>query len=65
MVDVYKRQAQAQVDELKAAGADVIVCLGHLGIADESVGNQSIDVAKNVNGIDLFIDCLLYTSRCV
>lgn len=48
--------AQAQVDELKAAGADVIVCLGHLGIADESVGNQSIDVAKNVNGIDLFID---------
>ncbi len=48
--------AQAQVDELKKAGADVIVCLGHLGIADESVGNQSIDVAKNVKGIDLFVD---------
>lgn len=48
--------AQAQVDELKKAGADLIVCLGHLGISDESVGNQSIDVAKNVNGIDLFID---------
>ena len=48
--------AQAQVDELEAAGADLIVCLGHLGIADESTGNRSIDVCENVTGIDLFID---------
>lgn len=48
--------AQAQVDELKKAGADLIVCLGHLGISDESEGNQSIDVANKVTGIDLFID---------
>ena len=48
--------AQEQVDELKQAGADLIVCLGHLGIADESVGNRSIDVCENVDGIDLFID---------
>ncbi|SBW10402.1 conserved exported hypothetical protein [uncultured Eubacteriales bacterium] len=48
--------AQAQVDTLKAAGADLIVCLGHLGIADESKGNQSLDVVKAVTGIDLFID---------
>mgnify|MGYP000673213426 FL=1 len=39
--------AQAQVDELNKAGADLIVCLGHLGIDDESIGNRS---------------CLLYTS---
>lgn len=48
--------AQAQVDELEKAGADLIVCLGHLGIADESTGNRSIDVCENVTGIDLFID---------
>ena len=48
--------AQAQVDALKEDGADLIVCLGHLGIADESAGNQSIDVAQNVQGIDLLVD---------
>ena len=48
--------AQAQVDELNKAGADLIVCLGHLGIDDESIGNRSIDVCEHVNGIDLFID---------
>lgn len=54
--DALYKVAQAQVDELKKAGAEVIVCLGHLGVADESKGNQSLDVCKNVNGIDLFID---------
>lgn len=48
--------AQAQVDELKKAGAELVVCIGHLGVADESVGNRSIDVCKNVKGIDLFVD---------
>ena len=48
--------AQAQVDELTEAGADLIVCLGHLGVDAESTGNRSIDVCENVDGIDLFID---------
>jgi len=48
--------AQAQVDFLKGEGCDVIICLGHLGIDDESTGNRSIDVIEAVNGIDIFID---------
>ena len=48
--------AQAQVDALKADGCDYIVCLGHLGIDDESVGNRSIDLLEKVKGIDVFID---------
>jgi len=48
--------AQAQVDELQAAGADLIVCLGHLGVDDESIGMRSIDVIAAVDGIDVFID---------
>lgn len=48
--------AAAQVAELEAAGCDMIVCLAHLGDADESITNRSIDVLANVTGIDLFID---------
>lgn len=48
--------AQAQVDELKAKGCDYIICLGHLGVDEESTGRRSVDVAANVNGIDLFVD---------
>ena len=48
--------AQEQVDALEAEGADLIVCLGHLGVDNESVGNRSIDVCENVDGIDLFVD---------
>lgn len=48
--------AQAQVDALTAEGCDIIVCLGHLGIDAESVGNRSIDLLENVDGIDVFID---------
>ena len=46
--------AQAQVGELK--DADLVVCIGHLGIDNESVGNRSIDLLSAVTGIDLFID---------
>lgn len=56
MTDALYADAQAQVDALKADGCDVIVCLGHLGDADESIGNRSIDVLEHVTGIDLFID---------
>lgn len=48
--------AQEQVNELEAEGCDYIICIGHLGMDDESIGNRSVDVAANVNGIDLFVD---------
>ena len=48
--------AQSEVNALKAEGCDYIVCLGHLGIDDESVGNRSIDLLPNVTGIDVLID---------
>lgn len=48
--------AQAQVDALKAEGCDYIICIGHLGLDEESIGNRSFDVVSNVNGIDLFVD---------
>lgn len=50
--------AQAEVDALKAENCDYIICLGHLGIDEESAreGNRSIDLLENVTGIDVFID---------
>lgn len=48
--------AKKQVEALEADKCDYIICLGHLGIDDESAGNRSIDLLKEVTGIDLFID---------
>ena len=48
--------AQDQVDALVADGCDYVICLGHLGISDESTGNRSVDVLAKVTGIDVFID---------
>lgn len=48
--------AQAQVDELKAAGCNYIICLAHLGVDEESTGRRSTDVIEHVNGIDLLVD---------
>ena len=48
--------AQNQVNALKSQDCDFIVCLGHLGIDNESVGNRSIDLLNAVTGIDVFID---------
>lgn len=50
--------AQAQVDELKAQGADLVICLSHLGVDEESAldGNRSVDLYANTNGIDFMID---------
>lgn len=48
--------AQEQVDALKSAGCDYVICLGHLGIDNESVGNRSVDLLEKVSGIDVFID---------
>lgn len=48
--------AQAEVDALKNEGADVIICLAHLGLDAESEPNRSVDMLGNVSGIDMVID---------
>ncbi len=50
--------AQEMVDMLKNEGCNYIICLGHLGIEDETAatGNRSIDLLEHVTGIDVFID---------
>lgn len=48
--------AQAQVDFLEEQDCDYIICIGHLGLDEESTGKRSIDVLANVTGIDLFVD---------
>lgn len=47
---------QRYVDEVKAAGCNLVVVLAHLGVDDESTGNRSLDVIANTTGIDLLID---------
>lgn len=50
--------AQSQVDALKSQGADLIVCLSHLGLYDESApdGHRSVDVYNKTKGIDIMLD---------
>lgn len=48
--------AQAQVNALKTAGADVIICLSHLGVDASSKPNTSYDLLDNTTGIDMVID---------
>ena len=50
--------AQEMVDMLKNEGCNYIICLGHLGIDDETAAtaNRSIDLLEKVTGIDVFID---------
>ena len=50
--------AQGEVKSLQGEGCDYIICLGHLGIDDETAAtkNRSIDLLEQVNGIDVFID---------
>ena len=48
--------AAEQVAALKEQGADIIVCLSHLGIDGSSEPYTSYDLAKNVKGIDFIID---------
>ncbi|MGI6687908.1 MAG: bifunctional metallophosphatase/5'-nucleotidase [Christensenellales bacterium] len=54
--DALYEAAQKQVEELKAAGADIIVLLSHLGMDEESAPNRSLDVLEKVTGINLLID---------
>lgn len=53
--DMYAA-AQAQVDDLKARGADAVICLAHLGVDSSSEPNTSYDLLKNVPDIDFVID---------
>ena len=53
--DMYTA-AQAQVDDLKARGADAVICLAHLGVDSSSEPNTSYDLLKNVPDIDFVID---------
>lgn len=48
--------AQKQVDELRAAGCELVIALGHLGVDPESEPNRSEDLLDHVKGIDLFVD---------
>lgn len=48
--------AAAQVADLKKQGADIIVCLAHLGVDESSEPYTSYDLSKNVKGIDFIID---------
>ena len=47
--------AKAEVDKLKNQGADIIVCLSHLGVDKESQ-TTSESIASKVDGIDVIID---------
>ena len=53
--DLYKC-AQAEIDAL--SDADLVICLAHLGVDDESApdGHRSVDLYANTKGIDLIID---------
>ena len=48
--------AQAQVDDLRAQGCDLVICVGHLGGEAVARGATSKEVLEQVAGIDLFID---------
>ena len=44
------------MDDLKARGADAVICLAHLGVDSSSEPNTSYDLLKNVPDIDFVID---------
>ena len=52
--DLYAA-AQKESDLLNSE-ADIVICLAHLGVDDESTGNKSTDVFANTTGIDFIID---------
>lgn len=50
--------AQSQVETLKNQGCDLVICLAHLGVDEESApdGHRSTDLYANTTGIDMIID---------
>lgn len=47
---------QKAIDDAKAAGADIVIGIGHLGIDETSTPWKSTDVIANVSGLFAFID---------
>lgn len=47
--------AKAEVEKLKNSGAQIIICLSHLGEDKESTETSTL-IAENVPGIDLIVD---------
>lgn len=54
-IDLYAAMAALKAD-YEAKGADLVVCLAHLGVDESSEPYTSYDLAKNVQGIDFIID---------
>jgi len=52
----YYPMAQDVVNQLKDDGADVVVCIGHLGVDDESEPYRSTDLMAEVSDIDMVLD---------
>ena len=52
----YYPMAQNTVNDLKAQGADVVVCIGHLGVDEVSDPYRSTDLMAAVEGIDMILD---------
>ena len=46
--------AKKQVSAL--SGADIVICLSHLGVIEDSFSNSSYDISRNVSGIDFILD---------
>ena len=54
--DKFYEVAAEQVAELKKNGADLVVCIAHLGVDAESAPYRSTDLYAKVKGIDFIID---------
>lgn len=48
--------AQQQIDTLKTDGADIVICLSHLGVDPSSAPHSAYDLWSNTDGIDFVID---------
>jgi len=53
--DLYDN-VQRSVDAARAAGADYVIAVGHLGVEGQSAPWRSTDVIAHTTGIDAFID---------
>ena len=53
--DFYKC-AQDEVDSLRAEGADLVFCIAHLGVSDESSPYRSTDLYAKTTGFDMILD---------
>ena len=54
--DALYTVASETANNLKNAGADVVICLAHLGVDESSEPNTSYDLIENTKGIDFLID---------